>query len=418
MRFIHHISKQRWLLVAVVVLGGIAVVLALMFSRGSGNGAGRPVPAPEGEAVPPPPGEDSRGAHAMPGDITLTLSPDKLENAQIRIEAATTAAGSIAPVAGGVRTTGTVQANQYRETPVFPIAGGIVRQVNAELGDRVRRGQSLVAIFSSELADAQSEYLKMLAEFEEHHKHHQRAVDLIEIGAISREQLDEATSKYKSAQASVASARQRLILLGMSPTQVDGLKASSQVSSLISVSAPVSGTVINRDVNIGEIVDKSKELFRVADLSTIWVIGQIYENDFRSVRIGTQALITTAAYPGQSFKGRVSYIDPRVDPNTRTSQVRVEVANPGTMLRLGMFVDVSLGGAAQTASNGQPTAMVPRAAVQNIGPKQVVYLATDQSGVFVQREVTAGPEANGLIPIYSGVPPGDRDRKKRRVGKG
>ncbi|HWC77390.1 MAG TPA: efflux RND transporter periplasmic adaptor subunit [Blastocatellia bacterium] len=401
-------SRRRWMLVTVLLLGLTAVLLMLMLSRGSGNGAGRPVPAPEGGLVPPSSGESSGGARSMPGDITITLTGNELENAQIMIEAATTQSATAAPVGGGVRTTGTVQANEYKETPIFPIAGGIVRQVNAELGDRVSRGKSLAAIFSTELGDAQSEYLKMLAESEEHHKHHLRAVELVEIGAISREEVEEATSKYKSAQANVASARQRLILLGLSPNQIDGLKEPSQISSLISVSSPVSGTVINRDVNVGEIVEESRELFRVADLSTVWVIGQVYENDFRSVRVGTPALITTNAYPGQSFRGRVSYIDPRVDPNARTSQVRVEVPNPGMMLRLGMFVDVTLGSAAQTASTGQPTVFVPRAAIQNIGSKQVVYLATGQSGVFLQREVSAGPEANGLIPLYSGVSPGDR----------
>src|SRR5262249_59982475 len=100
-------------------------------------------------------------------------------------------------------------------------AGGITREVNAQLGEKVRKGQSLAAIFSNELADAQSDYLKMLAELEEHHKHHMRAIELVEIGAMSREELEGAVSKYKTAQANVSSARQRLLLLGMSAKDVD-----------------------------------------------------------------------------------------------------------------------------------------------------------------------------------------------------
>ena len=396
--------RRRWPLVALLVVGVTAVVFAFVLSRGAGSGAGRPVPAPVGMEASP---GKSSPALSMPGDVSITLTPEKLANAQIMIEAATTQAGPAVPSAAGIRTTGTVQANEYKQTPVVPVTGGIVREVNVELGDKVKRGQTLTTIFSTELADSQSEYLKMVAELEEHHKHHQRASELVEIGAISREELDDATSKLKSAQAGVASLRQRLLLLGVDTKQIDELKTSSQVSSLISVSAPASGTVINRDVNVGEVIDKGKELFSIADLSTVWVIGQIYENDFRSVGVGTPAMITTPSFPGQSFNGRISYLDPRVDPNTRTSQVRIEIPNRGMLLRLGMFVDVSLGGAARPATSGQPTAMVPRPAVQQIGSKQVVYLATEP-GVFIQREVSVGPEANGLIPIYSGVSAGDR----------
>ena len=141
---IYVISRRRWLLLPVLLLVVTAVVLALIFSRGAGSGAGRPVPAPAGESIPSPSGESLGGARSMPGDITITITPDKLANAQIKLEAATTPTETAAPVMGGVRTTGTVQVNEYKETPVLPIAGGIVRQVNAELGDSVKRGQSLV----------------------------------------------------------------------------------------------------------------------------------------------------------------------------------------------------------------------------------------------------------------------------------
>jgi len=194
----------------------------------------------------------------------------------------------------------------------------------------------------------------------------------------------------------------------MSTKEVNALRTSDQVRSLISVPAPVSGTVISRTVNPGEVVAMGKELFRVADLSSVWVVGQVYESDFAKVHIGTPAVITTAAYPGRTLTSRISYIDPRVDPQTRTAQVRIELANPGEILKIGMFVDVSFGAAAATGTSGQPTVAVPRAAVQSIGTKQVVFVATDKPGVFVQREVSVGAETNGLITIYSGVNPGER----------
>ena len=407
-RLNHVIKRRPWLTAIIVLLAISAAALTVMLSRGSSSQAGRAVPAPRGESVPLPSGDSAGGAQPRPGEITISLTPDKLENTQIKTDVAVAQTGAPAPGGGDTRTTGTVQSNAYKEVAVFPVAGGIAREVRAQLGDKVKRGQSLATIFSTELANAQGDYLKMAAELEEHHKHHLRATDLVEIGAISREELEDATSKYKSVQANVSSARQRLILLGMSTGEVEALRTADQVKSLISVPAPASGTVISRTVNPGEVIATGKELFRVADLSNVWIIGQVYENDFAKVHVGTSAVITTSAYPGRSFTGRVSYIDPRVDPQTRTAQVRIEVANHGEVLRIGMFVDVSFGGLTSTGASGQPVVLVPRAAMQSIGTKQVVYVATNQSGTFVQRDVTVGPETNGFVTIYSGVSTGER----------
>lgn len=407
-RVLRIIKNNRWVAVVVALLAVSAIALALLLSRGSGSQEGRPVPAPTGAPVPLPSGDTAVGAQPRPGEMTITLPAEELENAQIKTEVAVEQTGSAVTGAGGTRTTGTVQANAYREVPVMPVAGGIVREVNAQLGDRVGRGQSLAIIFSNELANAQAEYLKMLAEVEEHHQHHRRTIELVEIGAVSREELEQATSNYKAAQANLSSAQQRLILLGMSAKQVDDLRTPGQVKSLLSVPAPSSGTIISRTVNPGEVIETGKELFRVADLSTVWVIGQVYESDFSMVRVGTPAVITTSAYPGRTFNGRVSYIDPRVDPQARTAQVRIEVPNPGEVLRLGMFVDVIFGGSAPIATAEQRTVVVPHAAIQSIGTKQVVFVAASQPGVFVQRDVTVGPESNGLVPIYSGVSAGER----------
>ena len=407
-RLIHVVRRRPWLFVIVVLLVISAVGLILLLQPGSSNQAGRPVPAPTGLPVPTPSVETKGETQPRPGDLTITLAPNEFENAQIKTEVATTEAVVSGVSGAGQRTTGTVQSNAYKELPVLPVAGGITREVSAQLGDKVTRGQLLATIFSTELANAQSDYLKMAAELEEHHKHHQRAIELVEIGAMSREELEGAISKYKAAQASVASERQRLMLLGVSQREIDALRTSDQVRSLISVPAPISGTVISRTVNPGEVVATGKELFRVADLSNIWVVGQVYESDFAKVHVGTPAVITTAAYPGRTFTGRVSYVDPRVDPQTRTAPVRIEIGNPGEILKIGMFVDVSVAAAAPAGTSGQPAVAVPRAAVQSIGTKQVVFVATDRPGVFVQREVRVGPETNGLVIIYSGVNPGER----------
>jgi len=398
---------------AIIAIAAVAAILAWFFGRPTESGqAGRPVPAPAAANAVPTPSGPAQGMLQQPAGFVMTLSREKLEAAQIKTEPAIQQ--PISSTAASLRTTGTVASNQYKETPVFPIAGGIVRQVNAQLGDTVRKGLPLLTIFSTELANAQGEYLKMKAEFEEHEKAHHRTAELVEIGAASREDLEQHTARLESMRAMLASQRQQLIQLGMTPQQVAAFKTPDQVDSVIRVAAPMSGTVISRTVNSGEVVATGKELFRVADLSTVWVIGQIYEKDLAAVREGTPAtvregtpaVITTPAYPDKSFNGRVSYIDPRIDQQTRTTQVRIEVRNPQRVLKIGMYVDVMLGvwPSAVTAS----AVTIPKEAVQNIGSKQVVFVATGEPGVFIQRDIAAGPESGGRVPVYSGLAAGER----------
>ena len=135
------------------------------------------------------------------------------------------------------------------------------------------------------------------------------------------------------------------------------------------------------------------QLFVVTDLSEVWVVGDLYEQDFPRVRVGSEATLTTPAYPELRLQGRVSYIDPRVDPQTRTAKVRVEVPNPDGQLRLGMYMTMVF-----STASGAPVVVVPRAAVQTIGGRQVVFVAVpDEEGRFIQRTVKLGPLARGIV---------------------
>ena len=384
--------------VAVVALAALALLLWRMYGAGAG-GAGRPVPAPRTVEQPGAAGGTNA---ASPSEATLTLTPEVAARAGIKVE---TVGEQLASEGAGEVTTGVVQPNAYRETPVVTLVGGIVRQVNAELGQSVRRGQTLAVVFSDELATAQSRYIAAVAELEEHHKHHHRTLELVEIGAASREEEEQSASMLKKAEAEVASQRQRLLLLGLTPQRIESLRSSSQVSSEVSLPAPVSGTVINRSANPGEVVEANKEILRVADLSSVWVIGQVYEKDLGRVRVGSGASITSPAYPGRVFRGQVSYVDPRLDPATRTAQVRIELANPGQMLKLGMYVGVAfatIGGSENTVP------VVPAAAVQNLNNRQVVFVATNDPNVFRVRPVRVGPESGGRAPVLEGLFVGER----------
>jgi RND family efflux transporter MFP subunit len=315
---------------------------------------------------------------------------------------------AVAPVRGEVvdrMTTvpATVTSNAYRETKVNSLVGGIVRQVRPELGAQVARGEILAVIFSNELAEAQMKYVSMQAMFQADHQKLTRTQRLVEIGAASRQELEEVTAIHEGHATEVAAARQRLLLLGLTADQVSRLQDASHVVSEVLVASPANGTILARGINPGQVVGAGQELFTVTDLSTVWVIGDLYEKDFATVRVGTPAAIVLPATPANPLRGRVAYVDPRVDPATRTAKVRVEVPNPGGTLRLGMFVQMTFQGGA-----GERRALVPRSAVQSIGNRTVVYVPTDEEGHFLEKVVTLGSPAGDAVQVLDGVKPGDR----------
>ena len=390
-------TNRTGIIIAVVSLFLIATVaVGWIVLRSRSGAAGRPVPSPRSI-----PEEQSSSPNAA--ESTITVTPEVMQRAGIKVEPI---GEQVSPdLAGSVLTTGIVQANAYRATAVVSLVGGIVRRVNAELGQRVARGQTMAVVFSDELAQAQSRYLTAQADLEEHHKHHARTTKLVEIGAVSREELEQATAKLRSAESELASQRQRLLLLGLSPQRISSLRSAAQVTSEVSLPSPISGTVIARSANPGEVIQADKEILRVADLSSVWVIGQVYEKDLGRIRVGSGTSVTTDAYPGRVYRGQISYVDPTLDPGTRTAQVRIELANPGHTLKIGMYVNVAfatLGGAELTV------AVVPANAVQSINNRQVVFVAMSEPNVFAMRPVRLGAEANGRYPILEGVSVGDR----------
>jgi RND family efflux transporter MFP subunit len=338
------------------------------------------------------------GASPADADVEVTLTPEALQRAGIKV-----AAVEKRSMSGMLMVPGTVTSNAYRDTKVNALVGGVVRQVGVELGAGVRRGQTLAVIFSSELADAQMKYLSMRASFQADHQKLERTRKLVELGAASRQELEEVTAVHEAHATELAAAGQRLLLLGLTAEQTAGLTDASQVVSEISVPAPAEGVVIARSVNPGQVVAAGQELFIVTDLGTVWIIGDLYEKDFARVTVGTPARIVVPAVANRPLHGRVAYIDPRVDPATRTAKVRVEVPNRESTLRLGMFVELTF----ETGSAGA-RAVVPRAAVQSIGSRTVVYVATEDEGRFVERTIQLGAAAGDAVEVVGGLKPGER----------
>lgn len=394
--------RSRTPVVIIVALFAIAcAALLFWWLKRPADGSGRVVTAPRNVNFDQP-AAPVGGNAAASGEATLNVSPEAAARAGVKVEAV---GEQLAPEALQQAATGVVQANAYRSTPVVSLVGGRLTQVSAEAGQEVRRGQTVAVIFSDELAMAQSRYLSAQAELEEHHQHHQRTAQLVELGAASRAEFEQATSVLKKAEAEMAAQRQRLLLLGLTPQRVAALRGPSQVSSEVYLPAPTGGTVISRAANPGEVVEANKEILRVADLSNVWVVGQVFERDLARVRTGSGASVTSDAYPGRVWRGRVTYVDPQLDPATRTAQVRVEVSNPGQALKLGMFVNVGFG-ALGTAEATAPT--VPASAVQSIGGRTVVFLTTADPAAYVLRPVRLGAEAAGRYPVLEGLHVGDR----------
>jgi membrane fusion protein, heavy metal efflux system len=381
--------------VGLIAFGAVGAVLVLRF------GSHTP-PGPVTAALTPTSAEAPPMADPAPvetaGEVEVWLSPEAVVQAGIK-----TAKVAVAETSVSTRVPGVVMANAYREVKVVPIVGGIVTKVHVELGATVRRGAPLATLFSAELAEAQMKYLSMQAMVNADHKRLLRTQELVAIGAASRQELEEVDAVHAGHATELEAARQRLFLLGLARKQVESLRQPSQIVSEILVPAPINGVITGRSTNLGQVVSMGEELFVVTDLSEVWVVGDLYEQDFQHVRVGSEATLMTLAYPDLALRGRVTYIDPRVDPQTRTAKVRVEIPNPDGHLRLGMYVALSF-----TTHRGERVVVVPRTALQTIGGRQVVFVAVqDEEGKFVQRTVQLGQLAGESYTVLSGLEPGE-----------
>lgn len=395
----------RWpvLVVAAVVLlvvGAGATYLGLRStapSRPASEGQVAPVSASAPPAAAAGAATSVNASGALP-DVVVTLTTEAVERAGITV--VPVAAGT---ASGGLRAPGAVEANAYKQIVVTPLVSGRITRVAVELGQPVKRGQTIAQIFSPELAEAQTRYVSARAELEAHEQELARTEKLVAIGAASKQELERIHAGHTARRAEVQSVASRLQLLGLSARTIESLGPDRSVDSTTNVPAPIDGVITKRDANVGMNVDQTTQLFTVVDLSSVWVVADVYEKDFARVRAGSPATVTTTAYPGLVLKGRVSYIDPQVSTETRTAKVRVEVPNQRIELRLGMYVEVQLGG-----GDGPSMPMIPRSAVQNVGDRTVVYVVNpNEPGKFIEREVRLGAQAGDRVSVLAGVQAGD-----------
>jgi membrane fusion protein, heavy metal efflux system len=345
-------------------------------------------------------GHGAHGAAPLEGSAAsgmVTLTPEMVARADI-----TTAPVTVGTATTSLRMPGVVQANAYKEVAVTSLVSGRLMQVSAVLGQRVKAGDSIATVYSPELADAQTAFIVARADQVAHGQRQTRTQRLSAIGAVSREELEAIEAARAMHDAAVEKARARLILLGIPEDRTQRLAGPQDVVTTFDVRAPLDGVITQRTANPGLNVDPATPLFTIVDLSSVWVIADMYQRDFTKVRTGSPVAITTATYPGLRLQGRISYIDPQIQPETRTAKLRIEVPNRSGQLRLGMDVDVNVG------ESSLQTVFVPKAAVQVVGPNMVVYVASqDHPGGFSERIVQLGNQVGDRVPVLAGLQPGD-----------
>ena len=299
-----------------------------------------------------------------------------------------------------LRLTGAVAYNAFDTTPVITQVGGPVSRILVVPGQHVKTGQPMLEVSSPDYSQLLDAYLKAADSFRLADKNWVRAQDLYQHHAIAQRDLEQAESDHNQAQADLNAADQGMRILGIKNPE-DLAKAPS--SALIPVLAPIGGEVVERLVSPGQVVQAGQtQAFTISDLSTVWVLANVYQADLAAVRTGDDVVVETDSYPDR-FHGRISYVSPALDPNTRTLQARIVVDNPGEKLKRDMYCTVTV-----TAGFIPNAIAVPDASVLRDDNNQpFVYLATS-ANQFGRRDVEIGESLNGKTRILRGLSPGER----------
>jgi membrane fusion protein, heavy metal efflux system len=291
--------------------------------------------------------------------------------------------------------TGTVQPDIARAVPVISLASGRVVEIKARLGDAVKKGQLLLRVRSNDVSGAYQTYLKAVNDERLARQQLDRAQILYDKGAIAKSALEAAEATEADAKVDLNAATEQLHLLGVDKDHPSGI---------VDVVAPISGVITDQQVTNAAGVQglSGPNPFTISDLSYVWIICDVYENDLDAVHVGETADIRLNAYPGKVFKGRIDNILPVLDATLRTTKVRIEVANPGVM-RVGMFVTATFYG-----KQPETHSAIPATAILHLHDREWVY-APLGNGHFKRLEVVTG----GMLPgnmqeIVSGLKPGDR----------
>lgn len=371
--------KRTLSLIAVLVVIGAAVYVARL------NGMVFPwrFASSPGATVTTPPATASESSTDAPNQLAtprgdVTIDPRRQQLIGVRTVQAVRSA--LTPT---IRAVGVVRYSETRLKDVNLKVDGWIRELFVDYtGQAVAEGQPLFTLYSPDLLTTEHEYLLAL-----------KTRDQLQMSPIADARL--------RADQIVASARQRLAHWDLSEEQLRTIDETRQPQDVVAFRSPSAGVVIDKQAVQGMHVTAGQTLYKLADLSVVWVEADIYENEMPLVRIGQRAAVALDAYPGEQFTGRVIYIYPYVDEKTRTNKVRYEFANRGGRLKPGMFANVQIDGIPTTGI------AVPVDAVLDSGTEQVVFVAQG-NGYFEPRKVTIGRRLNNQIQIIGGIKEGDQ----------
>jgi cobalt-zinc-cadmium efflux system membrane fusion protein len=305
---------------------------------------------------------------------------------------------------------------------VAPAVSGRVVELKAKPGEAVQKGDELLVLESTELGEAQSDYLQKQAALEAAtaaveptRVSHERAKGLFQQNqGVSLAEVQKREAEFKAAQAAeqaargaVAAAERKLVLFGMAQETLDAMVKSGKVTPRYSVRAPIGGRVVERDVVLGQYVTPDKDsLLTIADTATMWVLAEVPEESLGSVPVGSKARVTLPSLGRDAFEGAVTFIPATVDPATRSTPVRVELKTGDSPVKSGMFarVEIELRGAGEGQQPPAEVIAVPEEAVQTVKGQTCVFVEDDdEENAFLKRPVAVGPAVNGLVPVYSGL---------------
>jgi membrane fusion protein, heavy metal efflux system len=358
----------------------LVLVLVSVTALASG-GCGRSKGDPASEAPPA-----AQVEHEQDGSVIQVDHPEQFP-------LATAVEHKAAPA---LNVTGVVQPDIARAVPVIALAAGRVVEIKARLGDVVKKGQLLLRVRSNDVSGAYQVYLK--AENDERLARQQleRARDLYDKGATAKSALEQAEATEQDAKVDLDRANEQLRLLGIDKDHPTGI---------VDVVAPISGVITDQQVTNAAGVQglSGPSPFTISDLSYVWIMCDVYENDLDAVHLGEYADIHLNAYPNKVLKGRIDNILPMLDPNIRTAKVRLEVPNPGGLMRVGMFVTATFYG-----KQSEIRVAVPATAILHLHDRDWVFVAAG-GRKFQRVEVTGGNTLPGnMQEVISGIKPGDQ----------
>ena len=362
---------------------GILLLFGLFVLGGCGGGAADESLAAEAEELA---GEEE---HAEEEGQTVALDAAAMEAAGVRLGVVESVATS------GLLTTGSITYDANRVSHIGPRIDGRVVRLAADIGERVQGGQVLAVLESPEVGQIRADESEAEALVRIARENYQRERRLEEQGISSRKELLEAEAELRRMEASLNSARQRLQVLG----------AGRGDGGQYALAAPFPGVIVERHASLGEMASPADQLFTVANLDRLWIELDIYERDLARVSRGQAVDVTTAAYPGRTFPGQIVYVGDILDPEKRAVRARVEIPNPGGVLKPGMFANALI----RVSGGGPPMVVIPQEAVQEVEGRRVVFVLGNRPGEFRAQPVEIGESTDdGRVVVLSGLNPGDR----------